>query len=96
MSLTFDPTQPVFRSSHYIGGTYVDEKPAIPMFRPSDGQEFAGCPIASAETVDRAVQAAKAALKKSSWGGLRPRQRTEVLLRWADLIDANALELAQL
>ncbi|MET1416609.1 aldehyde dehydrogenase family protein [Roseibium sp. HPY-6] len=96
MSLTFDPTQPEFRSAHYIGGSYVDDNPSIPMFRPSDGREFAGCPIAGVDTVDRAVQAAKAALKTSGWGGLRPRERTDVLRRWADLIDENALKLAQL
>lgn len=96
MSLSFDPTLPEFRSAHYIDGAYVDAPPSIAMFRPSDGQEFAGCPIADAGTVDRAVAAAKAALKTSGWGALRPRARTQVLLRWADLIEADAEHLAQL
>ncbi|MGO8586902.1 aldehyde dehydrogenase family protein, partial [Rhizobium ruizarguesonis] len=36
------------------------------------------------------------ALKTSNWGGVRPRERTVALHRWADLIEAEAETLAML
>lgn len=64
--------------------------------RPSDGQPFADMPIADAALVDEAVRAAKAALKSSGWGGLRPRDRVNIMHRWADLVEAEAPTLARL
>jgi len=47
-------------------------------------------------TAGTAVAAAKRALRESGWSGLRPRERTRVLHRWADLIEAEAVTLARL
>ncbi|EAV41811.1 aldehyde dehydrogenase [Roseibium aggregatum IAM 12614] len=96
MSLSFDPASPNFRSGHFIAGEFVADEPQMAMHRPSDGAEFAGCPIADADTVDRAVRAAGQALKQSGWGTCRPRERTNALLKWADLIETNAEDLARL
>jgi len=52
--------------------------------------------VADVDVVDRAVQAAKAALRQSQWGGCQPRDRTRALQRWADLIEADAKVLGQL
>ena len=52
--------------------------------------------MADVDVVDRAVQAAKAALRQSQWGGCQPRDRTRALQRWADLIEADAKVLGQL
>lgn len=96
MTLTFDPASPRFFSGHFIGGAFVDETPALTLFRPSDGVEFAGCAIASPETVDRAVQNAAASLKTSGWGACRPRERSKAMHKWADLLEDHAAELSRL
>ena len=75
MGLSFDPDTLSLPIGHFIGGELVSAAGAIDMRRPSDGKAYAGCPIAGADMVDRAVQSAKAALKASNWGGVRPRER---------------------
>lgn len=96
MSLSFDPDSLVLPMGHLIGGRLVSAKGIIAMHRPSDGKAYASCPVADADLVDEAVQTAKKALKDSNWGGVRPRERLKALHRWADLIEQNAVELAQL
>ena len=96
MTLSFDPDSLSLPIGHFIGGSLIPAPGVIPMHRPSDGKAYADCPIADADLVDRAVETAKAALKASNWGGVRPRQRLNVLCRWADLIEAEALTLARL
>ncbi|ACM38757.1 aldehyde dehydrogenase [Allorhizobium ampelinum S4] len=81
---------------HFIGDALVAANGALDMYRPSDGKAYAGCPIANEDMVDRAVQTAKQALKTSQWGSVRPRERTIVLQRWADLIEREAETLAKL
>jgi aldehyde dehydrogenase (NAD+) len=95
MTLSFDPNRLALPKGHFIGGQYVADAGMLPLFRPSDGLEYAECPVAGADLVDRAVGAAKAALKASGWAGLRPRERTRALHRWADMIEAEAATLAQ-
>ena len=51
---------------------------------------------AGSQDVDAAVTAARHALEFSSWARVSPHVRTRALLRIADLIDANADELAVL
>ena len=96
MSLSFDPDSLTFPIGHFIDGKLAAAKPVIDMHRPSDGRPHAGCPIAAGDVVDAAVQSAKKALKDSHWGGVRPRERTRVLQRWADLIEKEAEPLARL
>jgi len=47
-------------------------------------------------TVDAAVRAATAALASEAWGGAGPQTRERVILRLAELIEANAAALAQI
>ncbi|BCH56656.1 aldehyde dehydrogenase family protein [Agrobacterium vitis] len=96
MTLSFDPDTIALPIGHFIGDALVDANGAIDMYRPSDGKAYAGCPIANEDMVDRAVQTAKQALKTSKWGSVRPRERTIVLQRWADLIEREAETLAKL
>ncbi|MBY2915371.1 aldehyde dehydrogenase family protein [Rhizobium leguminosarum] len=96
MSTSFDPDSISFPVGHFIGDRLLDAQPVIDMHRPSDGHLYAGCPVAGADLVDQAVQTAKKALKDSNWGGIRPRERTIALQRWADLINAEAEALARL
>ena len=48
------------------------------------------------EDIDRAVKAARKAFEDSAWSRMRPVERERLLLKLADLIEANAEELAQL
>lgn len=95
MSLTFDPNTVHLPLGHVIDGALVPANGALPMRRPSDAAEYAACPVADAETVDRAVQSAKRA-QAAGWGGATPRDRTRALHKWADLIEADAPQLARL
>lgn len=96
MTLSFDPDSLSLPIGHFIGSRLVPAEGLIDMYRPSDGKPYAGCPLADEVLVDRAVETAKKALKASNWGGVRPRERTVVLQRWADLIESEAETLAKL
>ncbi|WP_038361641.1 aldehyde dehydrogenase family protein [Bosea sp. UNC402CLCol] len=96
MSLSFDPATIDLPRAHFIGGERVPATGGIALHRPSDGVAFADCPVAEAELVDRAVEAAKRTLKTSGWGTVRPRERVNALHRWADLIEAEAVTLARM
>ena len=64
-------------------------------YNPATEEVLAHLPLAGAADVENAVVAAEAAFRMQSWRGLSPRERGRLLLRIADLIDANAAELAQ-
>jgi len=96
MSLSFDPDTIPLPVGHFIGGELISTEGTIEMRRPSDGKACVACPIADLDMVDRAVESAKAALKASNWGGIRPRERTRALHAWADLIEAEAETLARI
>ncbi|WP_431324069.1 aldehyde dehydrogenase family protein [Rhizobium sp. YTU87027] len=96
MSLSFNPDALSLPIGHFIGGKLVAGGEGIEMKRPSDGRSYGQCPVASPEIVERAVKSAKAALKSSNWGGVRPRERTKALQAWADLIEAEAETLAKI
>lgn len=69
------------------GGTYDHVSPAT-------GQVDAQIPLADKEEIDRAVTAAHQTFQ--SWKRTPPAQRRELLLRLADLIEANAAEFGRL
>ncbi|MFT4181221.1 MAG: aldehyde dehydrogenase family protein [Rhizobium sp.] len=96
MTLSFDPDSLDLPRGHFIGGHYVVARGEMTMHRPSDGAAFADCPIAGKDVVDQAVEAAREALKASGWANLRPRERTKALVRWADLMQEEAVNLARL
>ncbi|CAN7541287.1 aldehyde dehydrogenase family protein [Rhizobium sp. LjRoot254] len=96
MALSFDPDTIQLPKGHFIGGRYVDAKGVLPMRRPSDGITYAEYPVADADLVDQAVSTAKQALKDSGWATRRPRERTNAMHRWADLIEVEGETLARL
>jgi aldehyde dehydrogenase (NAD+) len=96
MTLSFDPASVALPQGHFIGGRLIPARGALSMHRPSDGAAYADCPVAGEDLVDQAVASAKRALKESGWSGLRPRERTRALHRWADLIEAEAETLGRL
>ncbi|MCF3642471.1 aldehyde dehydrogenase family protein [Rhizobium sp. TRM95111] len=94
MTLSFDPDSLTLPIGHFVGDRLLSAQGVIPLYRPSDGKAYADCPVADADIVDRAVETARSALKTSNWGGVRPRERLNVLCRWADLIEKEAATLA--
>lgn len=96
MSLAFDPDSLTLDPRHFIGGERVAGPDAIEVTAPSDGRRLGAIPCADPAIVDRAVEAARAALKSSGWAGSPPRERVRALHRWADLIEAEAESLARI
>jgi betaine-aldehyde dehydrogenase len=64
------------------------------LINPATGAEVARVADSQVDDVDAAVRAARAALP--AWRGATPGERSAVLLRWADLLDAHADELSEL
>src|SRR5437763_1147013 len=86
----------VERHKNLVGGEWVDsvDSETMEVLNPATGETIAEVPRATAEDVDRAVQAAKRALPE--WLETTPGERAELLLRLADAIDEHAEELAEL
>ena len=86
----------VTQQKQFIGGEFVESASGETMeiLNPATGEVIAEVPRGSAEDVDRAVAAAKQAW--SEWQGKTPKDRMELLLGLADIIDENAEELARL
>ncbi|MBV8079496.1 MAG: gamma-aminobutyraldehyde dehydrogenase [Actinobacteria bacterium] len=64
------------------------------VLNPSTGEAIAQVPAGTAADVDAAVEKAKAALP--GWLDSTPAERAEILLKLADVLDANADELARI
>lgn len=90
---TVVPPQQLFISGHWreamSGGT-------LEVISPINGTRLTTIADAGADDVDAAVRAARAAFEKGTWSRAAPAERKKVLLRVADLIEKNALELAVL
>jgi 4-(gamma-glutamylamino)butanal dehydrogenase len=63
---------------------------------PSTGRTIAAVAECDAADVDIAVAAARRAFDDGRWSGRSPRERKEILLRFAELVERNAEELALL
>ncbi len=68
----------------------------LPVYNPATGDILAQVPAGDTEDINRAVRAARAAFESGPWSRMKPADRTALIWRLADLIDANADELAQL
>src|SRR5208283_4914089 len=78
----------------FIDGKWVNgkERKTFKSFCPSNGELLAICAEAGKEDVDKAVKAAWKAF--DSWKDVSPQERSGLLLKIADLIDANKEKLA--
>lgn len=88
----------VQQTRNLIDGEWVDavSGETFETFNPSTGEVIAKVASSGVEDVDRAVVAARRAFEAKSWAGLSARERGALLYRLADLIEANAEELAAL
>jgi 1-pyrroline dehydrogenase len=80
----------------FIGGDFVDaaDGRTAEVINPANDATIANVPASSAEDVDRAVNAAEAAFE--SWKQTTPQDRSLLLLKVADLLEAKADELGRL
>ncbi|XP_071503218.1 2-aminomuconic semialdehyde dehydrogenase-like [Diadema antillarum] len=79
---------------NFIDGEFVPTSCHVDSYDPSVGKAWAKIPDSGKEEVNLAVAAAKRAFK--SWSRTSPAERSKVMNKIADLIEANLDELAQL
>jgi acyl-CoA reductase-like NAD-dependent aldehyde dehydrogenase len=79
----------------WIGGEFVEAAETRELTEPATGEPLARTAVASTEDVDRAVDAAHAALT-GDWLKTPPTERSRLLHALADAIVANRKELAEL
>ena len=86
----------VAQQKMFVDGEFVDalSGETMEVLNPATGEVIAEVPRAGAEDVDRAVAAAETAWE--TWREKTPKDRMELLLALADVIDDNAEELARL
>jgi 1-pyrroline dehydrogenase len=86
----------VSQHKNFVGGKWVDavDGGTMEVLNPATGETIAEVPRGTQADVDRAVEAAKAALPE--WLETTPGERAEALLKLADALEENADELAQL
>jgi aminobutyraldehyde dehydrogenase len=80
----------------FVGGKWTEaaEGGTMEVLNPATGEAIAEVPACTAADVDAAVEAAKDALPE--WLDATPAERAELLLKLADILDANADELAEI
>lgn len=81
-----------------IGGEWVPAQSGqtLASHNPATGEHLVDFARGQAEDVDRAVAAARAAFESGPWPRFSPTERQALLLRLADLVEANAEQLAML
>ena len=79
----------------FINGEWVDAEggKTFETFNPATGEKLADCADASAADIERAVQAARAAFP--GWSQTSVQDRSNLLLKIADVIEANLDHLAR-
>lgn len=81
----------------FIDGAWVvPEGARTDVLNPATGEAISSVADIDTDLLDRAVKSAQASFKSRVWADLRPADRERILLRFADLVEANGEELAQL
>lgn len=84
-------------SGLFIGGAYRAGRGGVfECQNPATGELLAEMSIATPADVDDAVQVAKAAFRSGAWSAMAPRERMQILMRFADLVQENAADFAVL
>jgi len=87
-----------FEGRAFINGRYVDalSGETRATFNPANGRELTAVANCGPEDADLAVAGARKAFDSGVWSGMAPADRKMVLVRWAELIEKHADELALL
>ncbi len=82
--------------ANFINGQYVHPEGVhyLPVVSPADGAVIAEVPLSSAKTVDEAVEIGKKAYEE--WSAITIKQRAAIMLKFHNLMDVHAQELAEL
>ena len=82
----------------FIDGDYRDAASGatVASFSPRDGAEIAQVAVCDETDADRAVAAARAVFERGDWSAMAPMERKKILVRWAEIIEQHAEELAVL
>jgi len=82
----------------FINGRYVDALSGAtrPTVNPANGKEIVQVALCGTEDADLAVKGARDAFESGVWSRMAPMERKLVLVRWAELIEKHADELALL
>jgi gamma-glutamyl-gamma-aminobutyraldehyde dehydrogenase len=85
-----------FETRHFIDGELCDSVDGgrFESVNPATGEVLAEMAAGTGKDIDRAVAAAKRAFEAGHWSRMEPRERMRVLYRFAELVEANAEELA--
>ena len=78
----------------YIDGQFVQTEHSFPIYEPARGRVYETAALCGQDEVDRAVAAARRALK-GPWAQLPVEQRVHLLRQAADRIDARAAEFIE-
>lgn len=89
---------PVAQPEMIVGGARVGvaDRSVSPVVSPIDGAVLTQLPEASADDVDAAVMAARSSFDAGVWARMAPAARKKIMVRWTQLIEDHALELAVL
>ena len=79
----------------FIDGAYHESSTGwLESYNPATGQHVANIAACDSTHVDLAVNAARSAFESGVWSDKSPEERKNVLLKFAQLIEEHALELA--
>ena len=87
-----------FDARPFIGGQRVDSaaNESIVCRSPADGETLYDLPVGSQSDAEAAVAGARACFDQGHWANMSPMVRKMILMGFADLVDANADQLALL
>jgi gamma-glutamyl-gamma-aminobutyraldehyde dehydrogenase len=87
-----------FETRHFIDGQFVDsiKGERLPVVNPATGAKFCEVSAGSAQDIDAAVAAAKKCFYSRVWSRMAPRDRMAVMVKFGQLIEANAEAFALL
>ena len=82
----------------FIDGQYVDALSGNkkPTRNPANGFDLVDVAVCGPEDADRAIKSARRTFESGVWCDMAPSERKMVLVRWAELIESHADELALL
>lgn len=86
----------VFKENGYINGKWVTSKSAecFNVFNPANGDVIATLPDMNVEDAQDAIDAAANAFK--TWRFVTPKQRSELLRKWFNLLEENKNDIAEI
>ncbi|MCV6574410.1 MAG: aldehyde dehydrogenase family protein [Cohaesibacter sp.] len=89
-------TKPVPAARNFINNQWQDAQSGATMdvTSPIDGTHLSSLAASDKADIDMAVAAAKASFEAGTWSQIPPSERKKIMLKWAELIEQNALEIA--